>query len=212
LVYTVLIQRRAFARVHAWSEALDKEAAHDALTGLPNRRRLLSAIDALAARAKRGSRRIALLYLDMDGFKNVNDALGHSAGDALLRRLGESLHAVIRQNDVLTRVGGDEFVLLAPDCGTDSQLREFAGRLIASVRAVGEKEFGGRFPIGVSIGIATYPDRVNEVEGLLDMADAAMYAAKRRGRSTYSFGGSSGIDVPNVGDAGRKSDHATLTQ
>jgi len=198
MVYTVFIQRRAFARVHAYSAALDQAATQDALTGLPNRRRLLSAIDALDAQTGPGFRRIGLLYLDIDGFKSVNDALGHSAGDTLLRRLAESLRAATRQNDVLARVGGDEFVLLAPDCGGDAQLRELAGRLISCVRAVGENEYGGRFPIGVSIGIATCPDRVETVEGLLDVADAAMYAAKRSGRSTYSFGASPGQDLSNV--------------
>ena len=197
MVYTVYIQRRAFARVHAYSNALDQQAAQDTLTGLPNRRRLLSAIDKLSNQAGE-SRRVALLYLDIDGFKNVNDALGHSAGDVLLRRLGESLRAATRQNDMLARVGGDEFVLLAADCGDDSQLRDLAERLLASVRAVGEREYGGRFAIGVSIGIATFPDRVKSVSGLLDVADAAMYVAKRSGRSTYSFGTSSAAGLSNV--------------
>ncbi|WP_027215039.1 diguanylate cyclase domain-containing protein [Burkholderia sp. WSM2232] len=197
MVYTVYVQRRAFARVHAYSNALDQQAAQDTLTGLPNRRRLLSAIDKLSNQAGE-SRRVALLYLDIDGFKNVNDALGHSAGDVLLRRLAESLRAATRQNDMLARVGGDEFVLLAADCGDDSQLRDLAERLLASVKAVGEREYGGRFAIGVSIGIATFPDRVKSVGGLLDVADAAMYVAKRSGRSTYSFGASSAAGLSNV--------------
>jgi diguanylate cyclase (GGDEF)-like protein len=197
MVYTVYIQRRAFARVHAYSNALNQQAAQDTLTGLPNRRRLLSAIDALSG-DETASRRIALLYLDIDGFKNVNDAMGHSAGDVLLRRLAESLRTATRQNDMLARVGGDEFVLLATDCGDDSRLRELADRLVSSVRAVGDKEYGGRFAIGVSIGIATFPDRVPTVAGLLDVADAAMYVAKRGGRSTYSFGSSPGPGLSNV--------------
>ncbi|CAB3702443.1 diguanylate cyclase domain-containing protein [Paraburkholderia rhynchosiae] len=198
MVYTIYVQRRAFARVHAYSNALDQQAAQDTLTGLPNRRRLLSAIDALAGDTMAESHRIALLYLDIDGFKNVNDAMGHSAGDVLLRRLGESLRIATRQNDMLARVGGDEFVLLASHCGDDTKLRELAERLVSSVRAVGDKEYGGRFPIGVSIGIATFPDRVGTIAGLLDVADAAMYVAKRSGRSRYSFGASRGPDRSNV--------------
>ncbi|WP_027801059.1 diguanylate cyclase domain-containing protein [Paraburkholderia dilworthii] len=197
MVYTVYIQRRAFARVHAYSNALDQQAAQDILTELPNRRRLLATIDALSGKAA-DSQRIALLYLDIDGFKNVNDAMGHSAGDVLLRRLAESLRTATRHNDMLARVGGDEFVLLATDCGDDSRLRELAERLISSVRAVGEKEYRGRFAIGVSIGIATFPDRVQTIAGLLDVADAAMYVAKRGGRSTYSFGASPGPGLSNV--------------
>jgi diguanylate cyclase (GGDEF)-like protein len=189
MIYTLHIQRRAFAKVHAWSAALDREAAHDPLTGLPNRRRLLSALDALNAQLRfDAERRIALLFLDIDGFKSVNDTLGHSAGDALLRRIADALREATRQSDVLARVGGDEFVLLAPDCGDDAQLRELSERLISCVRVVGKKEFDGRFEIGVSIGIATFPDRVQSVEKLLDVADAAMYVAKRGGRSTWSFG------------------------
>ncbi|MFM0078767.1 diguanylate cyclase [Paraburkholderia sediminicola] len=188
LVYTLFIQRRAFARVRAYSAALDHDATHDPLTGLPNRRKLLSAIDQLAAQPVADSSKVGLLYLDVDGFKSVNDTLGHSAGDKLLGRIAEALRSTTRQGDVLARVGGDEFVLLAADCGDDGQLRELATRLIGDVRAVGEKEFGSRFPVSVSIGIATYPDRVESIEELLDVADAAMYASKQRGRSTYTFG------------------------
>lgn len=198
LVYTLFIQRRAFAKVHAYSATLDQQAAQDQLTGLPNRRRLLAAIDGLPALSVDDARRTGLLYLDLDGFKSVNDALGHSAGDALLRRLGDALRAATRQQDMLARVGGDEFVLLAADCGDDEQLRELAGQLIARVSEVSNKEFGGRFQIGVSIGIATYPDRADTVDQLLDIADAAMYAAKQGGRSTYRFGASSGHSTSNV--------------
>ncbi|WP_207000841.1 GGDEF domain-containing protein [Trinickia mobilis] len=198
MVYTLFIQRRAFARVHAYSAVLDQQAAQDSLTGLPNRRKLLSAIDALASAPRDESRKIGLFYLDIDGFKSVNDALGHSAGDALLRRLADSLAAASRSSDTLARVGGDEFVILALDCGDDEQLRELALRLISRVRTVGETEYGGRFPIGVSIGIATYPDRVESIEKLLDVADAAMYVAKRSGRATYSFGESPGGGPSNV--------------
>lgn len=192
LVYTLFIQRRAFAKIHAYSATLDREAAHDPLTGLPNRRQLLAAIDALADSAVDEVRRTGLLYLDIDGFKSVNDTLGHSAGDLLLCELGETLRAATRQQDMLARVGGDEFVLLATDCGDDEQLRQLAGRMIARVREVGDRRYAGRFQIGVSIGIATHPDRTDSVEQLLDVADAAMYEAKKAGRSTCRFGGSPG--------------------
>ncbi|MFL9860382.1 GGDEF domain-containing protein [Paraburkholderia madseniana] len=149
-------------------------------------------------RAGDSLRRTGLLYLDIDGFERVNDALGHSAGDALLCELGESLSAATRQQDILARVGGDELVLLATDCGDDEQLRQLAGRMIARVREVGDKRYAGRFQIGVSIGIATYPDRTDTVEQLLDVADAAMYEAKKGGRSTYCFGASPGHGSSNV--------------
>nr|WP_249180767.1 diguanylate cyclase [Burkholderia vietnamiensis] len=198
MIYTVVIQRRAFAKVHAYSEALNEQAAHDALTGLPNRRSLLAALDELAARGGSQFARVGLLYLDIDGFKAVNDTLGHGAGDRLLRQLADAFSMTTRQNDMLARVGGDEFVLLARGCDGDQQLRDLAGCLISSVRTIGEREYGGRFSIGVSIGIATYPDRVTMVDGMLDSADAAMYAAKRAGGSKYRFSASPNAGSSNV--------------
>jgi diguanylate cyclase len=196
MVYALFIQRRAFARIRAWSVVLDEQAAQDPLTGLPNRRRLLAALGALSGQPDPG--RVALLYMDIDGFKSVNDTLGHGAGDALLRRLAGALRAATRQTDVLARVGGDEFVLLAPGCGDDAQLCELAGRMIARARQVGEHEYGGRFPVGVSVGIATFPDRAGSIEALIDIADAAMYVAKRSGRSTYAFGSAPATHRSNV--------------
>lgn len=187
LAYALVVQRRAFASISAYSQAMDREAALDSLTGLPNRRSLLAAIDALAAQPGIESRKVALLYLDVDGFKSVNDVLGHSTGDVFLRRLAKWLSAVVRRQDVLARIGGDEFVALLTDYGADDDLRRLARRLIEQVHAVAQAEFAGRFSIGLSIGIATYPDRVTNVRQLLDVADTAMYVAKRE-RSSFRFG------------------------
>ncbi|MCG7403032.1 diguanylate cyclase [Caballeronia zhejiangensis] len=189
LIYTLFIQRRAFARVHTYTKHLTRRASTDALTGLPNRRHLLNALALLAEEADEDAapRRVGLLYLDIDGFKAVNDSLGHRAGDALLRALARGLREETRQRDVLTRVGGDEFVLLVADYGDHTQLRELALRLADRVRDVRTSELGERFQIGVSIGIATYPDTASSIEGLLDAADAAMYEAKRAGTSSYVF-------------------------
>jgi diguanylate cyclase (GGDEF)-like protein len=187
LAYALVVQQRAFANISAYSEAMDREAGCDPLTGLPNRRRLLAAIDALAAAPAREGRKVALFYADVDGFKSVNDVLGHSAGDAFLRRLAKWLSAVVRREDLLARVGGDEFVALVTDYVDDDDLCLLARRLIAQVQAVAQAEYGGRFQIGLSIGIATYPDRVTHLRQLIDIADTAMYAAKRE-RSSFRFG------------------------
>lgn len=187
LAYALVVQQRAFANISAYSEAMDREAGCDPLTGLPNRRRLLAEIDAAASRLDVGACKVALLFLDIDGFKSVNDVLGHSAGDAFLRRLAKWLSAVVRREDLLGRVGGDEFVVLLSDYGDDEDLRQLARRLIAQVHALSEAEFGGRFQIGLSIGIATYPDRVKNVRQLIDAADAAMYAAKSERASAFRF-------------------------
>jgi diguanylate cyclase (GGDEF)-like protein len=184
LAYALVVQQRAFANITAYSEAMDREAGCDPLTGLPNRRRLLSAIDSLAAG---DGTKVALFYLDVDGFKSVNDVLGHSAGDAFLRRLAKWLSAVVRREEMLARVGGDEFVVLLRDYGDDEELRRLAHRLIEQVHAVAQAEYSGRFSIGLSIGIATYPDRVKNIRQLIEVADAAMYVAKREG-SSLSFG------------------------
>ncbi|WP_268811228.1 GGDEF domain-containing protein [Caballeronia arvi] len=192
LIYTLFIQRRAFARVHAYTALLNRQASKDVLTGLPNRRHLLAALEALTVDADTDTRRVAMLYLDIDGFKAVNHTLGHKAGDAILRALARALREATRPQDVLTRIGGDEFVLLSVDYIDDAQLRELAARLGESVRMVGKHEFSGRFPLGVSIGIATYPDTVESIDGLLDAADAAMYEAKRAGRSSYAFANTEG--------------------
>jgi diguanylate cyclase (GGDEF)-like protein len=186
LAYALVVQQRAFANITAYSEAMDREAGCDPLTGLPNRRRLLSAIDSLAAGAGTGAK-VAVFYLDVDGFKSVNDVLGHSAGDAFLRRLAKWLSAVVRREEMLARVGGDEFVVLLRDYGDDEELRRLAHRLIEQVHAVAQAEYSGRFSIGLSIGIATYPDRVKNIRQLIEVADAAMYVAKREG-SSLSFG------------------------
>lgn len=187
VAYALIVQQRAFANISAYSEAMNREAGCDPLTGLPNRRKLLAAIDALALRPDIETDKVALFYMDVDGFKSVNDVLGHSAGDGLLRRLAKWLSAVVRRDDLFARVGGDEFVVLLTDYGDDEQLRALAGRLIEQVRAVAQAEYAGRFEIGLSIGIATFPDRVKHIRQLIDVADAAMYVAKRQ-RSSFCFG------------------------
>lgn len=187
LVYALIIEQRAFANISAYSEAMDREAGCDPLTGLPNRRRVLAQIDALASRPDSSTLRVALLFMDIDGFKRVNDVLGHSAGDAFLRRLAQWLSAVVRRDDMLARVGGDEFVALVTHYAGDEDLRQLARRLIGQVQAVAHAEYAGRFDIGLSVGIATFPDRVRHLRQLIDAADAAMYAAKGEESSTFRF-------------------------
>lgn len=186
--YAAFVQRRAFARARDASILLTEQATHDALTDLPNRRHLLNALDALTIECAQEGVRATLLYLDIDGFKPVNDTLGHAAGDALLCELARALRATIDEDDLLARVGGDEFVVLTRRNADDAQLRALAQRLIACVSAIGEREYAGRFAIGVSIGITTIPDRASTGLELLDVADSAMYRAKRAGRSQYAFG------------------------
>ncbi|SDY16054.1 diguanylate cyclase/phosphodiesterase [Geodermatophilus africanus] len=163
-----------FREVRAFNEVRE-QALTDELTGLPNRRALMDEARRMLTTAS-ARRPAALLLLDLDGFKEVNDSLGHHAGDSLLRLVGPRLHGALRGSDTLARLGGDEFAVLLPDVTLDE----------AQERAVGLRELllqpftveGTRLHVGVSIGVATAPVPAATVQELLRCADVAMYAAK----------------------------------
>ena len=155
-------------------EELRFHADHDVLTGLPNRRRLLDAIAAATAPGAEGG---ALLLLDLDGFKRVNDALGHSAGDELLREVARRLRREVRAEDVAARLGGDEFAVLLRGT-TRAEAEDLAARLAAALREPVAVE-GTSVRVGASVGVAALADHAQDVTGLLRAADTAMYAAKR---------------------------------
>jgi diguanylate cyclase (GGDEF)-like protein len=167
-----------FREVRAFNEV--EQLAHtDELTGLPNRRALFEQVGAVLTTAT-ARRPVALLLLDLDGFKEVNDSLGHHAGDHLLRQIGPRLRPALRTGDLLTRLGGDEFAVLLPDAGLD-EAETLAERLRELVLQPITIE-GIRLHVGVSIGVASAPVPAATVEELLRCADIAMYAAKA-GRS-----------------------------
>ena len=160
-------------------ERVQRTAHHDDLTGLPNRAlfndRLLQAINL----ARRDSRQFALLYLDLDRFKPVNDALGHAAGDELLKAVAVRIRSVVRESDTVARVGGDEFTVILTDVARREQA-EFVARKITAALAA-PFELGGRkksIDIGASIGIAIYPEDARNADALVKVADAAMYSVK----------------------------------
>ncbi|MGU7780005.1 diguanylate cyclase domain-containing protein [Burkholderia sp. PU8-34] len=187
LLATARLQRRAMSAISSHVAALDAASTMDALTGLPNRRGLLAYLQATCAPATIGVRRVGLMYLDLDGFKSVNDALGHAAGDDVLRAAGTTFARCLRQNDCLARIGGDEFVVVLPGVDSDEELHRIAKRLVTEAQVLGRHMHNGRFPISVSIGIATYPDRIADPHDLLSGADSAMYVAKQAGRCRYHF-------------------------
>jgi diguanylate cyclase (GGDEF)-like protein len=172
-----------FREVRAFNE-VKEQARTDDLTGLPNRRALLEEAHAVLATAS-ARRPAALLLLDLDGFKEVNDSLGHHAGDQLLRQVGPRLRGALRSSDVLARLGGDEFAVLLRDAGLD-QAQELAERLRELVLQPFSVE-DIRLHVGVSIGVATAPVPAATVQELLRCADIAMYAAKsgREGVHVY---------------------------
>ena len=165
---------------HSQDEVMRHLATHDQLTGLANRALLMESLNRSLALGRRQSRRVGLLFLDLDGFKPVNDHWGHSTGDALLQAVAQRLLGSIRESDTLCRQGGDEFVLLVPDVPDLDQLLTLAEKLQTSLQQPYDD-----LPVGIriaaSIGVACWPDHADDADALLDAADNAMYRAKREG-------------------------------
>lgn len=171
-------------------------ARHDALTGLPNRDHLQDELDRGLARAARHGHRLAVLFIDLDGFKPINDGHGHAAGDRLLARVGLRLRDAIRAGDFVARHGGDEFVVVIE---APRHLADAAAAADAVLAALDrEPATGGDSgpPITASIGIALYPDHAADAAGLLQVADEAMYRAKRASGRSFAFATSAGIPQP----------------
>jgi diguanylate cyclase (GGDEF)-like protein/PAS domain S-box-containing protein len=165
-------------------EALARQATHDALTGLPNRRLFFEHLKtALAAHARRHTT-LAVLFLDLDGFKGVNDTFGHEAGDAVLVEIAERLRRTMREGDTIARFGGDEFVALVPDAGSVDLVEAAASRLLAAVKSPVRLERGDEAVVTASVGIAL-SDRNGDADDLVRQADAAMYQAKSAGRDRF---------------------------
>lgn len=166
-------------------QQLEFQAVTDPLTGLLNRRGFYQTVENLLLRGERSDSSWVLLYLDLDGFKRVNDSLGHDVGDRVLRWVSEQLKACLRPFDILARMGGDEFTALL-DLEFPEQAAKIAEKLIERVSICQQIE-GLDIALGASIGIATYPDCGSNLDGLLRASDIAMYEAKRAGRQQYRF-------------------------
>ena len=162
--------------------SLSWQARHDALTDLANRREFEAIVEAHLARARAGSERHAVLYIDLDQFKVVNDTCGHLAGDALLRELSALLASRMRRGDCLARLGGDEFGVLLPGCDL-RQAQQIAGHLLAAIRDLRFAWGGQVFKLGASIGVAGMDASTPSVEAVLAAADTACYMAKDKGRN-----------------------------
>jgi diguanylate cyclase (GGDEF)-like protein len=166
---------------------LDREATHDALTGLPNRRYLSQWLSHCVGMAERGERDLAVLFIDLDGFKHVNDGAGHETGDRVLRGIGTALAQSLRPSDFLCRLGGDEFAVVCVEGVAPESLARLADRLIAEVSRAAQMAAHGSSRVGASIGIARYPTDGDTADALLNAADSAMYEAKARGRGQACF-------------------------
>lgn len=166
---------------HEREELLYRQAHHDALTGLPNRLLFRERLTDELRRVRGGAVGGALLYLDLDDFKHVNDTLGHAAGDRVLILIGQRLRACVKESDTVARIGGDEFTVVLRELPDVAAASAVAQRIIDSL-AVPVLLGGERREIGVSVGIATFPDDGLDGDELLHRADAAMYRAKQQGR------------------------------
>jgi len=167
-------------------EQLDFLAHHDALTGLPNRLLLAERLEHALQRAERRRSQVAVAFLDVDHFKHINDSLGHSTGDELLKSVAQALVAAVRKEDTVARIGGDEFVLVLEDIGAAEEVTAIAAKLMG----VFEESFAiedQEIRVTPSIGICLYPRDGRDPDALLSNADAAMYRSKEEGRNGYHF-------------------------
>ncbi len=172
-------RRRAEAQIVA-------QAYNDPLTKLPNRARLLDRLDVDVAQAKRHDRKLAVVYIDIDFFKYVNDSFGHSVGDSLLQSLALRLKRSVREADTVARMGGDEFVILVPELRQSEDLASIAAKILSLIARPFALD-GRTVQIAASIGIASYPEDGADPESLLRNADAAMYRAKELGRNNFQL-------------------------
>ncbi|HEV8671842.1 MAG TPA: EAL domain-containing protein [Candidatus Limnocylindria bacterium] len=183
-------------------EQLRRLALHDALTGLPNRLLLYDRAEQAFAVAKRSNARVALLLMDLDGFKDINDAYGHHVGDVLLQEVSIRLRTVLRAADTVARLGGDEFAVLLPD--TDEAGALAAAKMLRLSLDAPITVEGVRMPVASSVGVALFPAHGDDPLTLLRRADIAMYAAKRRGTGAALY--EEGSDLEGAARLGLASD------
>ncbi len=177
---------RDVSEARAMSLQMAHFARHDFLTGLPNRMLLNDRIGQAIALAPRHKKKVAVLFLDLDGFKQVNDALGHAVGDKLLEAIGKRLVSCVRVSDTISRLGGDEFVALLSEIDQAKDAALSATRMLQAVADVRLTDHPG-VRVATSIGISIYPEDGVDAETLIKNADTAMYEAKEKGRETFRF-------------------------
>lgn len=161
-------------------------AHHDFLTDLPNRILFLNSLGHSTLLAKRNHYKVAVLFLDLDGFKQINDILGHDAGDRLLQGVAKRLKEIVRASDTAARIGGDEFTFALNNIGSNENAVLMVNKIIASLSEPFDLN-GRQCRVGGSIGISIYPDDSEDIEKLIMQADEAMYLAKQNGKNTYRF-------------------------
>ncbi len=181
----IALTLRDISEIKAHEEALADLANNDPLTRLPNRRWLMNYLPSALQRAKRGRGRLALLFIDLDNFKIVNDTLGHEAGDELLMQAALRIRQTVRASDHVARLGGDEFTVVLEQIDSDADAAHVAAGIINTMAEPFELAAGGGNRVSASVGISIFPEHGDDAESLLKHADVAMYAAKAAGRARY---------------------------
>jgi diguanylate cyclase (GGDEF)-like protein len=185
-IYNVRKREKLLAQLYSSTSALSEIANNDALTGLPNRRLLEDRMMQALKAAKRSDNIVAALFLDLDYFKAVNDTHGHTIGDDLLKLVAKRLTDLLRTEDTVARVGGDEFVLLLSMLNDEHQAVATAEKIVNALAQPFELA-QQTLQLGVSVGIALYPQHADAPSDLISHADVAMYVAKRKGRNCYAI-------------------------
>jgi len=175
-------------RLKQTNEVIRYLAQHDTLTTLPNRNLFYDRLNQAMARARRDKGAVAVLFLDLDGFKLVNDTFGHDAGDALLREVSKRTSESVREMDTVARMGGDEFTVILSDMRTRPGIERVAKKIIEALSSPFDLD-GKICSVSASIGIAIYDGKRETAEQLVKIADEAMYVAKSSGKNCYRFGG-----------------------
>ncbi|MHB1586028.1 MAG: putative bifunctional diguanylate cyclase/phosphodiesterase [Acidiferrobacteraceae bacterium] len=194
--------RLALAEATRANETIAHMAEHDALTGLLNRRRFQKELDRWTQYGARFQRPASILFIDLDRFKEVNDAFGHAAGDHYLAEVGKLLTACTRSTDLVARWGGDEFAVLLPETGREGAIR-VASKLIETSATASIRIDGHTLTPSLSIGIALFPDHGNQFNELIVLADAAMYQAKQRAHGSWQLYSASAEEMEHVHEHAR---------
>ena len=190
-IHNMLEVRLLYKQLEHYSRELESLALHDELTGLPNRRLLMDRLSLAIAYARRNKRAMAVMYLDLDGFKQINDTLGHDAGDTLLRMVAARLVAAVREADTVARLSGDEFVIAMWELSHADDVARLASKIIQAVSQPYAIQ-GRGVSMTASVGVGIYPAHGEEAETLMKSADLALYEAKRAGKNGYRIAARTG--------------------
>lgn len=194
-IHNMLEVRLLYKQLEHFSRKMASLALHDELTGLPNRRLLMERLSLSIAYARRNKRIMAVMYLDLDGFKLLNDTFGHDAGDTLLSMAAARLVAAVRQEDTVARLGGDEFVIALWELSHADDAVELAAKVMKAVSQSYSIQ-GRDVSMTASVGVAIYPTHGQDVETLMKSADLALYEAKRTGKNDYRIASQHAGDGP----------------